>query len=308
MRPNWSLLLIPVAILVWILSASRPGARVESCLDGCAVPGDIRDGDLRVISLNMLHGFPKFEHVSHRLELIANEINRLEPDIVMLQEVPWTLKIGSAAGFLAEKTGMNYVYLRANGNRWAIAFEEGSAILSRYPLADPEFLELRPRAGFFEHRIVLHANAVTSMGEVGLYVTHLTDGEADNNRAQSGLLLEFVTSEDVKFAVIAGDFNARPESPQIQLLSSVWVDTFALVHPGSPGFTCCIDNLTQETASPDKRIDYIFLKSGNTLPEVVASELVYSDPFAIAGGWLWVSDHIGLLVDLNFVDQLQPIK
>jgi endonuclease/exonuclease/phosphatase family metal-dependent hydrolase len=299
MKPSWSLLLIPGAILIWVLSASRPGSRVEACLDGCAVPRDFQDGGLRIVSLNMLHGFPKFEYLSRRLETIANEINRLEPGVVLLQEVPWTLKTGSVARILAEKTGMNYVYLRANGNRWAIAFEEGSAILSRYPLADPAYLELQPRAGFFEHRIVLHANAITPMGEVGLYVTHLTDGEADINRDQAGSLLEFVTSEKVTFAVIAGDFNARPESPQIQRLSSVWVDTFPQAHPGSSGFTCCIDDLAQEIVAPDKRIDYIFLKSGDTLPGVVASERVFAHPFALAGGWLWASDHIGLLVDLG---------
>ena len=62
----------------------------------------------------MLHGFPKFKFLPERLEMIASEINRLDPDIVLLQEVPWTLKIGSAAEFLAEKTGMNHAYLRAN--------------------------------------------------------------------------------------------------------------------------------------------------------------------------------------------------
>jgi endonuclease/exonuclease/phosphatase family metal-dependent hydrolase len=251
MKPSWSLLLIPVAILIWVLSASHPGSRVEYCLDGCAIPSNIQDGGLRVVSLNMLHGFPKFEHLSNRLETIASEINRLQPDVVMLQEVPWTPKTGSVARLLAEKTGKNYVYLRANGNRWAIAFEEGSAILSRYPLVDPAYLELQPKVGGFEHRIVLCVNAVTHMGVVGLYVTHLTDGEADINRKQSDSLMGYVSSENVTFAVIAGDFNARPESTQIQMLSSVWVDTFARTHPGSAGFTCCIDDLTQENANPD---------------------------------------------------------
>jgi len=85
----------------------------------------------------MLHGFPGFELLDERLQTIADEINLIEPDIVLLQEVPWTLRRGNAAKHLAEQTEMNYAYLRANGNRWAIGFEEGEAILSLFPLLDP---------------------------------------------------------------------------------------------------------------------------------------------------------------------------
>jgi endonuclease/exonuclease/phosphatase family metal-dependent hydrolase len=86
---------------------------------------------MRILSLNMLHGHPRFVDLTSRLDLIATEITRLGADIIMLQEVPWTLQHGNAAAWLAEQTGMNYLYLRANGGRWTIFFEEGEAILSR---------------------------------------------------------------------------------------------------------------------------------------------------------------------------------
>jgi len=76
------------------------------------------------------------------LDLIAQEIRRQDADIVCLQEVPWAPHIGSAAQYLAARTGLNHVYFRANGNRWTILFEEGEAILSRYPLRDVTFEEL----------------------------------------------------------------------------------------------------------------------------------------------------------------------
>ena len=131
MNRRWFLLLIPVLIILWVVNTSLPGVRVEGCFQGCSEPGDISQDELLIVSLNMLHGFPKFEYLSQRLEIIGEEIIELDADIVLLQEVPWTLKTGNSAKLLAEKIGMNYAYLRANGNRWAIGFEEGEAILSR---------------------------------------------------------------------------------------------------------------------------------------------------------------------------------
>jgi endonuclease/exonuclease/phosphatase family metal-dependent hydrolase len=119
------------------------------------------DARLRVLALNVLHGFPRFERLDPRLAMIADEIRRQEVDLACLQEVPWTLRQESAAEYLARETGMNYLYLWANGNRWAILSEEGAAILSRYPLRDVTFQELRPRAALFEHRVLLKATAVT---------------------------------------------------------------------------------------------------------------------------------------------------
>jgi len=74
------------------------------------------------MSLNVLHGHPRFEHLARRLDLIAAEIRRQDADIVCLQEVPWTRQLGGGAEYLAQRTGLNYLYLRANGNRWAILF------------------------------------------------------------------------------------------------------------------------------------------------------------------------------------------
>jgi endonuclease/exonuclease/phosphatase family metal-dependent hydrolase len=78
----------------------------------------------------MLHGFPTFHRLGERLELIVDEARRLDADVVLLQEVPWTPAMGGVAEALAARLAMNHVYLRANGNRGAILFEEGEAILS----------------------------------------------------------------------------------------------------------------------------------------------------------------------------------
>jgi endonuclease/exonuclease/phosphatase family metal-dependent hydrolase len=207
-------------IVAWLFNVSRPGRRVEGCPEGCAAVAPRTSGPLRVLSLNMLHGFPRFDHLDDRLDLIAAEIQRLDPDIVCLQEVPWHW--GSAAQDLAERTGLNHLYMRANGNRWAILFEEGEAILSRYPLRDATATGLAPRAGLFEHRVALQATAVTPWGDLRVVSTHLTHGDPAVNETQAASLIAFVNASDTGAppAVVAGDFNAREDSAQIQAYRS----------------------------------------------------------------------------------------
>jgi endonuclease/exonuclease/phosphatase family metal-dependent hydrolase len=257
--------------------------------------GERRDGPLRVISLNVLHDFPRFERLSERLDRVAAEICRQDADIVCLQEVPWMPRLGNAARYLARRTGLNYLYLRANGNRWAILFEEGEAILSRYALREVAFRELRPRAWAFEHRVALRATAATPWGDVRVYVTHLTHGDPEVNRAQTASLAAFVSAVDDTPVIVAGDFNAVEGSPQIESLQ--WLDSYRIAHPAGDGHTCCVDDLSAGPGERlERRIDYIFV-AGRA--KVVASQRVLDRPFQTEGGWLWASDHIGLLTAIS---------
>jgi endonuclease/exonuclease/phosphatase family metal-dependent hydrolase len=181
-----------------------------------------------------------------------------------------------------------------------VLFEEGEAILSRYPLHDVDFAELRPRAGFFEHRMVLGATVVTPRGEVRVFVTHLTNGDVEVNRAQADSLLTFVTSAGHDLAIIAGDFNATEDSPQIRTISEEAVDAYRLLHPEGGGPTCCLDDLSSGRRDQlTKRIDYAFVFAS---PEhdvrVLDCDLELDRPFPSPRGWLWVSDHVGLIATL----------
>jgi endonuclease/exonuclease/phosphatase family metal-dependent hydrolase len=289
-------------IAVWVLNASRPGSRVEGCPQGCATAAPRTEGPLRILSLNMLHGFPTFEHFEDRMDLIAAEIRRLDPDVVCLQEVPWHW--GSAARDLAERAGLNYLYLRANGNRWAILFEEGEAILSRYPLRDAAATELEGSAGFFEHRVALQATAATPWGDLRVVSTHLTHGDPAANETQAASLIAFVNAgapaNTGASAVVTGDFNAREDSAQIRALRAAgWIDTYRAAHPADPGLTCCIDDLADPDQAHDKRIDYIFLVPGGGSLHVADSRVVLNRPAQWGDGWLWASDHAGLLTTLS---------
>lgn len=294
------ILLLALGLLLWISSASLPGFTIFGCFQDCASLPAVPSQELRLLSLNMLHGHPGFEDLPARLNLIAEKIIALDADVVLLQEVPWTAQYGNGARYLAERCDMNYAFLRANGNRWGILFEEGVAILSRYPLRELSFQELQPAAGFFEHRVVLHALASTPSGDLDLFVTHLTNKEEETNQLQADSLAGFVESRATHTAVVAGDFNAEEDSPQIIALSALWVDSYRSLHPDRPGLTCCVQDLHALNGLDEKkRIDYIFLvpKEGEDLKPADV-QIMFDQPYRMRDGWQWASDHLGLFAVL----------
>jgi endonuclease/exonuclease/phosphatase family metal-dependent hydrolase len=245
----------------------------------------------------MLHGFPKFVNLTKRTDLIAAEIKRLDADVVVLQEVPWTRATGNVAEVIAKLLGYNYLYYRANGNRNLIFFEEGEAILSRYALKDVVFTTLAPHAGWFERRVAFGATAITPWGEVMFFVVHLTDKKPQVNEGQTEALRNFVEQHSKGMAVVAGDFNARAYLPQIRELAMVWIDAYRFVHPNDEGLTCCIDDLMAIPGEPlEERIDYIFLV--HMEGKLVSAEHTFYQPFVSGDGWQWASDHTGLLVEI----------
>ena len=296
------IIFLGLVAMVFLVNVSKPGSQVIGCLQDCALDQiRVDDGTLRLMSLNILHGYPEFNNLQKRLQIIANEITRQGADLVCLQEAPWTPEFGYAAEVLAKSAGMNYAYLRANGNHGLIRFEEGVAILSRYPILHTNFTELEPRAGFFENRVVLHVVVAAPGGNLDIFVTHLTHGDDRINAGQAAGLHRYVEANRKGFAIIAGDFNAQDDERQIMDFQKRWTDAYREANPGKSGETCCVDELT---AGPDElldvRIDYIFIAPIDSQTYQLAGvKRVLHQPSRLDGGWLWASDHVGLLADIK---------
>ena len=292
-----------LAAVLFLLNASKPGSHPVACPSACATEKlSTANKPLRILSLNMFHGHPDFTQFEQRTALLSQEIGRLAPDIVLLQEVPWVSNQNPIAQQFAEQNGFNYVYLRANGNHQLIGFEEGVAIFSQYPLKQISYTELQPVAGLFENRVVLHATVETPHGDIDLFVTHLTSSKASVNAAQVESLLAFVQTEATHPAIIAGDFNAVESSPQMIRLAEIWHDSYRLVYPHEPGPTCCISDLVNApTTELQERIDYLFLApTSENVVNVVTVERIFTEPVTAVNGRLWLSDHAGLLATIQF--------
>lgn len=202
---------------------------------------------LRVMTYNLHHG----EGSDGRLDLerIAAVIRGAEPDLVALQEVDRraerTGKVDQAAEYI-RLTGLHGWYGAAMPFQGG---EYGQVLLSRWPLIEPRVVRLPGTPGR-EPRIAVTAGVdLPDLGRIRWAGCHLDASRSDDDRwEQAGALLE-AFARHPEPTLLAGDFNATPESRVMRRLLDAgtgWIDTAG--PDAAP---------TNPADSPRTRIDYI---------------------------------------------------
>lgn len=219
--------------------------------------------------------FASEDVVTNRLQQMAAIIREHNPDIVCLSEAM------TESGFcdvnqvetLAAKTGLKHWAFGENYN-WGLPFLRvvgGNAVLSRYPVNPLDNLSLIGRQPFYvtkNNRRALLARVACPEGDICVWSVHNDSYDMDNNLRQMEQLLEH---PETPGSVIAGDFNATPESQPLQTL---WK---------SGQFSGEVDgDLTFPSDRPNQRIDFVF---GPSNWEVVEHRVIPND----------VSDHCAVL-------------
>jgi endonuclease/exonuclease/phosphatase family metal-dependent hydrolase len=242
-----------------------------------------------------------------RRQAIVAVLRTWEPDVVCLQEVVENDR-GNQAEWLASELG-----------GWSTAFagepadapaKVGNAVISRWPIDTSSSARLPYEPDDAEiQRVVVHART----SGVDIFSTHLAwqlhDAALRERQVQA--LIRFVSERaDPQSAlgpIVAGDFNAEPDSTAIRYLAGLTTlagestylqDAWRLAGDGGPGLTWSNRNphaaVDQE---PDRRIDYIFSafhgRDGGGKP--VECHVVADEP--VDG--VWPSDHFGVLAVLQ---------
>ena len=205
-----------------------------------------RSDELVLLSWNLHYGVEPATAVD--LERIASVIEEHDPDVVALQEVSrgWVLGGGAdMATWLSHRLGMEFAYAPAADAQM------GNALLSRSALTDTQVIELPIGAGP-QRRSALMATVTLADGSpVQVTSAHLQHRAANTPTriAQLEALLA-AAPHGGEPAVIAGDFNATPGSPELALLADDgW--TSAVDSAGDP------DALTFPSDDPQVRIDWV---------------------------------------------------
>jgi len=190
------------------------------------------------------------------LARIAGVIRASGADVAGLQEVDRNFGERShwadqAAG-LAERLDCHVAY-GANVDRDPPApgkprGQFGTAVLSRYPIARGQNTHLFRSPGE-EQRGLLHAEIDVSGRPLQVFVTHLDPFSQTDRARQARQVVDLVGGHDP--AVLLGDFNARPDTPEIGGLRARLTDTWAAAEGGRPLATVPAD-------APAACIDYIF--------------------------------------------------
>ena len=236
---------------------------------------------------------------SGRYPRIARELERLDPDIILLQEA-WTAKARKSAP--------------ANG-RWAVAraagqrtfFQQsGLVTLSKFPIIGGEFYPFS-RAAFpdrFVQKGVLKVTVQLPGGPVlNVWNVHLQDGGSPEIRLSQvrELVSRIQQSKDDQVAdLVGGDFNCTPESSLYRVLESALGPSVQQARGMVPFATW--DGLSEKPGA-GQVLDYVFVRG---LEPFLEPQSVSRAAFAADSIKQRLSDHLGIeaVVDLSPINIL----
>jgi len=266
---------------------------------------------LRVLTLNIWNRQGPWEE---RLAIIRRGLERLEPDVVGLQEV---LRHEELDEDQARQIGDGLGYRSVYGKAWDLGggLVFGNAVLSRHPVALRNLWPLPVGPGD-EGRALLHAEVEAPCGRVPFFVTHLNwKFHEGATRLEQVLFIADRIAEAAPVGseafppILVGDFNAEPESDEIRFLRghhvargrSVWLADCFHVAGAGPGITFARRNpFAFAVREPDRRLDYVFVRGPDRrfLGEPLAARVVLDEPV----GGVFASDHFGVFAELSAVD------
>ncbi len=184
------------------------------------------------------------------LRELAEFIESQNPDVVALQEVDVKTYRERAPGqngkdFITElgyRTGMLSAFARTID--YAGGYY-GIGILSKYPYSQTRKIMLPMPPGAKEQRAVLIANIELPGDKSFVFAsTHLDHSSSDVRMEQVKVLNENLGKNSLP-VIVAGDFNAKPLSPEIEKGMSGWR-------------MACPEGFTIPADTPKSKIDYIF--------------------------------------------------
>ena len=256
---------------------------------------------IRVATLNIWNRMGPWEE---RLAAIRKEVERLQPDVLGLQEVLVLPEHEfDQAQAIAEGFGYHVAFGRSPD---AEAYTMGNAILSRFPITRTFAFAL---PGTDEHRCLVFAELDSPAGKIPFFSTHLNwkFDESDVRQLQVQSIARFVDACRRDFpAVVVGDFNAEPDSEEIRFLRGLtslggrsvhFQDVFGHVGEG-PGTTFSLANpYAALLREPDRRIDYVWVRGGDERfrGEPLAARVAFDKP----EGEAYPSDHFGVYAELR---------
>ncbi len=254
-------LVLPVAIILLVLASAT--ALQYATWSAEASTEEIGDS-LTIATYNVHTGFSN--NIEFDLVAIAETIEAADPDVVVLEEISrnWAVMSGNdLILWFSDRLKMPYVWGPAStDDLW------GNAILSKAPMSNETLIKYQ--AADRLKRALVSVELETPMGQVLMIGTHLAfpDNAEAVRLEQSDELLEYWAGRP--HTIIAGDFNATPDSPVISnIINAGFVDTGAELGPDA-------------VTTPDgRRIDYIFTTPDLTLTDVQIIDNDASDHFLV---------------------------
>lgn len=244
----------------------------------------------RVVTLNLEQGHKRWDA---RRRLISEEIDRLKPDLIALNEVSIPLQSARVLRNEARRNGTEYNLVQQTRVN-ALSKVEGEALLTRFAVLETDNLDYQAR-----DIVALAARLRIGAMPLDVYVTHLYMSRGDDSLRlfQVQQLLAWIDArDDVPARIVCGDFNASLDAPSAALMAS----RFRPTQTSPTAFTPLADH-NGSVSHPywprmDRCIDYIWMSGA---VDVVASGICF-DRASADDPSLWPSDHAGVWADLEY--------
>jgi endonuclease/exonuclease/phosphatase family metal-dependent hydrolase len=205
-----------------------------------------QSGQIRVMSYNVHHCNPPSKPGLIDIDAIAAAIKNQDPDLVALQEID--VNTGRSGQYnqaeeLAKRLNMKFFFGKA------IDYDGGDygvAILSKYPIKESQVYHLPTNTETKGEPRVLATVRVTLPGrDIRFGCTHLDAQKLPTNRELQIKEINRISANEKLSFIIAGDFNATPESSVIRQLDDKFTRTCQSCEPTIP------------EVNPKKTIDFI---------------------------------------------------
>ncbi len=265
-----------IFIFIFSVSCGKSRETAPKKEDPKPVTGPI----IKVMSYNIHIGNPPSKVASYRdLEAIAQVINVQKPDLVALSEVDkFTTRSGSTvdqAKELGRLTGMYYYFTKAMDYQGG---EYGDAVLSKFPIIKSERYLLPVTESSFEPRSLALITVEKDGKQFYFGATHLDHTGDDANRILQANKIVEITRGLNKPVVLAGDWNAKPDSEPISILTKLLTPTCTTNCPN-----------TFPADKPNRTIDYIMYTPTDKFK--LKNLRVVNETYA--------SDHLPLIAELE---------
>lgn len=251
-------------IALALFSLNKPHYTTRPLALGSSYPTYPRNAVLRVVSLNMHAG--RDAAGNDRVDDVAKLLDDLKPDLVSLQEVrrndPTTRRVLQDVT-LSAKTSMVALFQPLV---WMLGPTQGNAVLSRaYPQAESSLTV----TGSNERRGILLIEV--KLGDIDVDFINVHLGLSQSERSEQVRAIVDLLTERGNPAIVAGDFNVRPDSEELAPLASIAREAWdvALVKHGNGN--------TFPASNPRVRIDQIWVYGPLEVLEVGVIETDVSD-------------------------------
>ena len=228
---------------------------------------------LRLATFN-IHFFRDADDQNENDDRVYSDIVALDPDVIVLQEVPYTLTetVCELVDQKMASLGFDHV-LRCNGEQF---LELGNVIYSKLPLTETVSRKLNTQTRCFVSGVVEWAGG----SKLRVTGSHL-DAYRESHRMSEIIELASFHEDQTEGHVVMADFNAWYSSNVLQYMRSFgFVDSFDAAGWERPAYTCWTGTA----------IDFILLCP------------VAREKWHVAGSYVYhttTSDHLPIIVDLD---------